>query len=478
MEAFNLVIFGITSNLAQLKLIPALYDLEKDGLLPDKTQVIGIGRKELTKTGFENYINQVFETENKNHNHATDKKIFTSLFRKMHYLRGDFNDSSVYQNLKKYLREESPSNNNRLFYLATYPNLYPVIFNQLKLHRLNRQGQGWVRLMIEKPIGYDLGSSLELDRILHRFFQEQQIYRLDHYLGKETIQNILVFRFSNTFLQPLMNRDFVDHIQITAAEEFGIGKRGGYYDSMGALRDVGQNHVLQMLVVATMEAPSEFTNRPVTDERIKILKSLVPNNNKIIFGQYNGYLYEENVNPLSKTDTFFALKTEINNARWKGVPIYIRAGKHLARSVAEISIVFKVPDVRLFKNHKLGNRPNVLTYRIQPNEGIGLEIVTKRPGYKFYLDRDYMQFCYKVDGNEPYNTYEKLIYDTISGDPTFFNDSPEVEAAWKFVDKLTPRVKKPYIYNPGSWGPEDANSLIEKDGRSWIEPSSVLCNFL
>ncbi len=479
MDPFTLVIFGVTSNLAKLKLIPALYDLEQKGLLPEKTRIIGIARGEYSKAEFRNYINDILKSENRHHQHPTDKKTVDSLLNKFEYLRGDLeetnNKESLYKDLKKLLYKNDSRSKNHLYYLATYPNLYETIFRSLKKNDLGQNKKGWVRLMIEKPIGHDLKSAMELDKLLHQFFKEEQIYRLDHYLGKETIQNILVFRFGNGLLQPLMNKEYIDHIQITAAEDFGIGSRGGYFDTMGTLKDVGQNHLLQMLVIATMNPPVEYSNRAVTDERIKILNNLKSIPNKIVYGQYNGYLYEEKINKNSKADTFFALKTEIKNNTWKGVPIYIRAGKKLAQFITEINIVFKVPVNRMFPNHELGSRPNVLTYRIQPNEGIGIELLTKKPGHKLQLQNDFMQYCYKNNENTHYDAYEKLIYDAMTGDPTFFNDSPEVEASWRFIDKYSKTKKIIHSYDPGSWGPEEANKLIEEDGRKWIEPSPLLC---
>jgi glucose-6-phosphate 1-dehydrogenase len=479
MDPFTLTIFGVTSNLAKLKLIPALYDLEEKNSLPQNSKIVGIARGEYSKDEFRKYIEGVLQTENRHHQHPTSPEVTNRLLAKMEYLRGDIEGPSgktmLYNNLKDRLfQNDFPQNH--IYYLATYPNLYETIFKSLKKHGLGQNKKGWVRLMIEKPIGSDYKSAKKLDDLLHQFFQEEQIYRLDHYLGKETFQNILIFRFGNGILQPLMNNKYIDHIQITAAEDFGIGARGGYFDTMGTLRDVGQNHLLQMVVAATMDSPKEFSNRTVTDKRIEILQNFKSFPDKIVFGQYNGYLYEEKVDPKSKADTFFALKTEINNKTWKGVPIYIRAGKKLAQFVTEISVVFKVPVNRMFQNHELGNRPNVLTYRIQPHEGIGLELLSKVPGHKFQLESDYMQFCYRTLQNTHYDAYEKLIYDAMMGDPTFFNDAPEVEAAWKFVDKYTNEQKVLHLYDPGTWGPEEANKLIEADGRKWIEPSPLLCN--
>lgn len=477
MDPFALVIFGVTSNLAKLKLIPALYDLEEKNLLPEKSRIIGIARRPFSKIEFHKYITGILNSENRHHQHSTEKSVLIKLLNKIEYLQGDFDGEKgvLYENLKDKLQRSGYEYANHIYYLATYPDLYAAIFRSLKKNGLSQKNRGWVRLMVEKPIGNDLRSYKILDKLLHLYFSEEQIYRLDHYLGKETIQNILVFRFGNGLMQPLMNREHVDHIQITAAENFGIGERGGYFDSMGTLKDVGQNHLLQMLVVATMEPPAEFSNRAVTDARIAILQKLVADPQKIVLGQYNGYLYEKKVDPNSIKDTFFALKTQINSDRWKGVPIYIRAGKKLAQTVTEISIVFKVPGSRMFHHQELGNRPNILTYRIQPNEGIGLELLTKKPGNKFMLDSDYMQFCYKNLISTHYDAYEKLIYDVMLGDPTFFNDSPEIEASWKFIDKYVKGKQKIFLYEQGSWGPEEANKLIEADNRKWIEPSAILC---
>jgi glucose-6-phosphate 1-dehydrogenase len=476
MEPFALVIFGVSGNLAQLKLIPALYDLEDKKLLPEGTIIAGMARKDWTREQYHNYVREVLATENHHHQHEIKSEVVNSLLIKMHYLKGDFEAGQGYEQLKKFLSGTGRAGQNHLYYLATYPQFYGQIFNSLQEYGMNKQDKGWVRLMIEKPIGHDAASARELDAVLHKYFTEEQIYRLDHYLGKETIQNILVFRFGNGLLQPLLNREYIDHIQITAAEDFGVGKRGGYYDNVGALRDVGQNHLLQMLVVATMDAPAKFANREVTDERIKILKKIKANPKDVIFGQYNGYRYEEKIKPDSTTDTFFALKTEVDNDQWRGVPVYIRAGKKMAQTVTEISLVFKTPENSLFHNHELGDRPNVLTYRIQPHEGIGLSILVKKPGHKLQLENDFLQYYYKYRENELPDAYEKLIFDAIAGDPTFFNDAPEVIAAWEFVDKLMPFRKTPEVYDPGSWGPAGANQLIEADGRKWLEPSLDLCS--
>ncbi len=477
MEPFVLVIFGVSGNLSQIKLLPAIYDLEAKGLLHPDTRIVGISRQPFSKADFEKYVETTLHDGSHRHHHKTDPLVISSLLKKLHYIQGDFSEGSddLFPELKRFLDDYKPLTSNHLFYFATYPDHYAAILESLNKHDMNKSLDGWVRLMIEKPIGRDLPTAVELNKLLHRYFEENQIYRLDHYLGKETIQNILVFRFGNTLIGPLMSSEYVDHIQILAGEEFGIGSRGGYYDTVGALRDVGQNHLLQMLVVGTMEEPKQLENAEVTQKRIDILTKLKPDPNKLIFGQYNGYLYEKGVDPLSTTDTYFAFKTHIDNSRWAGVPIYVRGGKKLAMTATEISIVFKPNLKSLFGSLSPTNKPNVLTYRITPNEGIGFEILTKKPDHKFVLENSYLQYCYRDSSSKPADAYEKLLYDAIAGDGTFFNDAEEVEASWAFIDQMAVQKPNTYAYEPGTWGPDEAKILIEADGRKWIDPSEALC---
>ena len=477
MDSFALIIFGITSNLAQKYILPVLYDMAQRDELPKKMPIIGTARRPLNREGFRKYVYEAVHAENIHHKHPIEKHVLENLLKRMHYLEGSLDNPSFYIKIKKFLDRSGQEYNNKIYYLATYPELYHHIFENLQKNKMHQQNGGWVRLMIEKPIGHDLKSARLLNNLLLKYFSEDQIYRLDHYLGKETLQNILTFRFSNGIFEPLINKDYIDHIQITATEDFGIGKRGEYYDQVGALKDVGQNHQLQMLAFATMDAPSEFTNEAVTAQRIKILKSLVPLPKRMVFGQYEGYNSEENVDPKSTIDTFYALKTFINNERFKDVPIYIRAGKKLKQTVTEISIIFKIPMNRLLKHLNLGEEPNVLIYRIQPNEGIVLKILTKVPGLETKLEPEYMQYCYRHAPHGHYipDPYERLLTDTINGDQTFFNDAQEVEAQWAFIDPLAKARGKPHIYKSGSWGPKEADQLIEEDGRSWLEPSMDFC---
>lgn len=479
MDSLTLVILGVTGNLAQKYTLQALYDMAEKNLLPPKMNIIGVARREFSRQEFAGYIDEVLHKENIHHKHEIKREVFKKLVKKMHYLSGNLDDPAFYKRLQELMGKLAKGKRNSvIYYLATYPELYHYVFENLQRLGLNQQKNGWVRVMVEKPIGQDLKSAQQLNHLLTNYFTEDQIFRLDHYLGKETLQNILSFRFANDIFEPLINKDFIDHIQITALEDFGVGNRGGYYDLMGALRDVGQNHLLQMLAFVTMDAPLEFTNEAITAQRLKILQKLIPLSDKIVFGQYAGYLKELKVAQNSRTDTFYALKTYINTDRFKDVPIYIRAGKKLKQTVTEISIVFKNPTNRLFKNLDCGDEPNVLVYRIQPNEGIVLKILTKIPGHETKLQPEYMQYCYKTD---PYmhllpDPYERLFMDIIRGDQTFFNDAKEVEAQWAFIDPLIAVRDEPYIYKPGSWGPKEVDELIEKDGRSWLEPSMDFCN--
>ena len=478
MDSLQLVIFGITGNLVQKYILQALYDMAEKGLLPENLSVVGNARKPKSESEFQEYLSEVLHADNLHHKHPIDPQVFQKLASKISYIDGNLDDPDFYVRLKDYLNSLSPTEKvNRIFYLATYPELYKHVFENLKLQGLNTQDNGYVRLMIEKPFGHDLKSAQDLNQLLKDYFSEDQIYRMDHYLGKETLQNILTFRFGNGIFEPLMNNQYVDHIQITASEDFGIGKRGGYYDTVGALKDVGQNHQLQMLAFATMDAPSEFTNHEVTSERIKILKNLLADPNNVVFGQYQGYNQEENVDRNSQTETFYALKTEIQTPRWQGVPIYIRAGKKLKQTATEIAIVFKLSANRLFKDQQAGMEPNVLFFRIQPNEGIVLRILSKKPGHGVELEPTYMQFCYRQDPT--YHTlpdpYERLISDAIRGDQTFFNAGEETEAQWAFTDPLSAAKHQVETYETGSWGPKNADDLIQQDGRKWLEHSEQFC---
>jgi len=475
MDNFTLIIVGITSNLAQIKLIPTLYDLVASGNMPKDFQIIGIGRTPMDGAAFSSFVDQVLHTPNRHHTHDIDPKIQTKLMSHLSYLPADLTDQKSYIELGKLLAH---SPHNRLFYLATFPSLYESIFNNLKTAGLIHESKdSWVRLMIEKPIGHDEDSARELNTLLTSHFREDQLFRLDHYLGKETLQNILTFRFGNGLLEPLMNAQYIDHIQVTAAEDFGIGARGSYYDQTGALKDVGQNHLLQMIALATMDAPKTYKTEDIMEKRVEAIESLVPDPDSLVLGQYAGYQTEKDVSPLSVKDTYFAFKTHLTDTRFANIPIYVRGGKQLSRTATEISIVFKNSAERVLSHLPGGANPNVLIYRLQPNEGIVLRMLTKVPGHEMKVEESYMQYCYPRDKDLP-DAYERLIIDAIRGDQTFFNDSREVEAQWRFTDELYTAVTgTPELYSPASWGPTGANAMIQKDGRSWLEPSIAFCNY-
>jgi glucose-6-phosphate 1-dehydrogenase len=388
MDSFTLVIFGITSNLAQIKLIPTLYDLVKGNLLDCDFKIIGVGRKAYSPSEFKKYISTTLRAHNRHHTHPIDEDVESKLLDHLTYLPADLTDLENYQKLASLIDQKSECHN-RMFYLATFPSLFESIFTNLKKAGLTDQKNGWARLLIEKPIGTDRDSAAALNDLLTKYFTEDQIFRLDHYLGKETLQNILTFRFSNGILEPLMNAEHIDHIQVTASEDFGIGLRGSYYNQNGAIKDVGQNHLLQMIALSTMDAPSAFTNVSVTGELVKLLHNLVPEPETLVLGQYEGYHAEKDVAESSDTETYFAFRTHIENDRFKNIPIYVRAGKYLARTATEVAIVFKNSPERIFSHLKSGLDPNILIYRIQPSEGIVLKIMTKKPGHELELEESY-----------------------------------------------------------------------------------------
>lgn len=475
MQPFSFFLFGVTGNLAQIKVIPAIYDLFEKNLIPAGSKIIGVARKPMTPDEFRSFVYDILLLPNRHHNHPIKDETWKKMVDALSYIAGDFSEKTLYQEIMESLKAHDIKN--KVFYLATYPQLYESIFENLKLAGLNEESDktGFTRLMLEKPIGIDLPSAKRLNKQVAQYFKESQVYRLDHYLGKETLQNILTFRFGNGLLEHLFNNKYVDHIQITATEDYGIGRRGTYFDSVGMLKDVGQNHSLQMLTAVTMDAPTEFSNEAVTRERVKVLERLVPEKDAVVFGQYDGYTGEEFVTKDSSQDTFFALRTHIDNERWQGVPIYIRAGKMLKETFTEISLVFKNPINRLFTHLDCGNEPNILTFRIQPNEGIVLKFLSKVPGNELQLEPQYMQFCYRHTGSSLPDAYESLIADVINGNQTFFNDGSEVEAQWAFSDQLSAVRSQPIMYEQKSWGPTESIELLEKDERSWLEPSLAVC---
>jgi glucose-6-phosphate 1-dehydrogenase len=388
------------------------------------------------------------------------------------YLAGDYADPETYHRLAQRLDQldiEGGILGNRLFYLATPPELYPILIEQLGRAGLNHSGSGWTRVIIEKPFGRNLESAHQLNEQVHVVFREDQVYRIDHYLGKETVQNLLTFRFANAIFEPLWNRNYVDQVQISVLEEVGVEHRAGYYDQAGVLRDMFQNHMLQLLTLTAMEPPSVFDANALRDEKVKVLQSMRPIAlTDGVWGQYRGYRDEERVAANSRTPTYIALELYVDNWRWQGVPFYLRSGKRLATKATEISLQFKrVPHLIFPEN--AGLTPNTLTFCIQPDEGMHLRIETKVPGAGMRAEPVDMAFHFSDHFGQQAlpEAYERLLLDAMQGDASLFARSDEIELAWRLVDPLTVDAD-PLFYAPGSWGPAAADALLAEDGREWL----------
>lgn len=472
MEAFSLVLFGATGDLAKLKIIPAVYELKRRHLLPENFSLIGNGRTKMSHEQFRDYVIKTLETKL---NSSLDIKLVNSILENTYYIQGDLSDDHLYSDLENFLEEllnKGVDCGNRVFHLAILPQLYEEVITKLSEHDLSESSCGWVRVLIEKPFGNDLSSAKKLDKTLKKTFQEEQIFRIDHYLAKETVQNILAFRFANELFEPTLNNQFVDHIQISLMEDFGIKDRGKFYDRTGTVRDVLQNHLLQVLATVTMDKPQQLNAKYIRLERQKLLASLsCPNeaglDSSVVKGQYQGYLSEKNIPQNSTTETYVALKAYITNSRWKDVPIYIRAGKNLCRQVTEVNVVYK--------DSAMKPSPNVLTFRLQPDESIVLRFFVTKPGPTNELQPAHLQFHYKQLGEELMEAYQRVLLDSFRGDQTLFTLAAGVEAEWKFVDPIleywTHNKVKPDLYEKGSWGPKEADELIRQDNREWIQPS-------
>lgn len=488
-EPCIMVIFGASGDLTHRKLIPALYSLAVEGLLPTGFTVVAVARRPI---GTENFRKQMREAvEEYARVKPVRDDVWESFAQGLIYLQANFNDSYGYDRLHDLLEQidnERGTGHNHLFYLATPPNYYPEIIQELGAHGLNHSDPGWTRIIIEKPFGHDLESARELNREVAEIFNEDQVFRIDHYLGKETVQNILVFRFANGIWEPLWNRDHIDHVQITVSEQIGIEGRGNYFEQAGAIRDMVQNHMLQLLSLVAMEPPVAFQANDVRDEKVKVLRSIrlyAPEDVPLytVRGQYGpgttageqvpGYRSETNVAPNSMVETYVALKLFVDNWRWSDVPFYLRTGKALPKRISEISIQFREPPYMLFRDYAGQLRPNVLSMRIQPDEGISLMFEAKVPGPTMDVRPVNMEFRYGASfGEEPPEAYERLLLDAMLGDSTLFTRRDEVEAAWTIVNrimegwKLAPPPSFPN-YEAGIWGPAEAETFIEEDGRTW-----------
>ena len=473
-----LVIFGASGDLTRRKLLPSLYNLAEDGLLPEPFAVLGVARPPIDQARFRADMRARIAEEEGEALHAA---TWDRIEQRLHYMSGDFGDPALFERIGRTLveigsREGTPPN--YLFYLAVPPDLFGPIARQLAAAGLTREDEGWRRLVVEKPFGSDLESAKRLNAELTQGLRESQIYRIDHYLGKETVQNIMAFRFANGVFEPVWNRRYVDHVQMTVAEADGIGTRGGYYDTAGALRDMVQNHMFQLLTLVAMEPPISFRAEMVRDEKAKVLHAILPLSASdvrryVVRGQYEGYRKERNVAPDSRTETFVALRLFLDNWRWAGVPFYLRTGKRLPRRSTELSIHFKPAPFTLFRETPVEcTNPNVLCLRIQPDEGISLSFDAKAPGPLERLETVTMDFSYaKYFKTEPATGYETLLFDAMTGDQTLFHRMDIVEAGWAAVQPiLDVWARDPSevpAYASGSWGPAEASVLIEHDGREW-----------
>jgi glucose-6-phosphate 1-dehydrogenase len=482
-----LVIFGATGDLARRKLLPALYNLAHEGALPERFGLVGNARSEMTDEDFrEQAIASVREFSRR----PPDEKVLAKLFSDVRYVAGSFDDAVVYDGLGSALDDLDAVAGlplNRCFYLSTAPTFFPIIVDCLGRHGLNRSADADVRVIIEKPFGRSLEEARDLNARVLSVFAEEQVFRIDHYLGKETVQNVLALRFANNMFEPLWNRNYIDHVQITAAEDLGIGSRAGYYDSAGALRDLVQNHMLQLLSLLCMEPPVAFEADAVRDEKVKVLRAIsAPRPEEVpdmaVRAQYGpgiiageevpGYLEEDGVPPGSTTETYAALRLEVHNWRWAGVPMYLRTGKRLARKVTEIAVTLKpVPHVA-FQSPEMstGVRPNVLVLTMQPNEGVSLSIGAKIPGSRMAIRTVNMEFLYGTAFlSQSPEAYERLIIDAMRGEATLFTRNDEVEAQWRICDpivKAWEQTPGPLPQYPaGSQGPKEARDLLLGDDR-------------
>ncbi len=487
-ESCSLVIFGATGDLTHRKLIPALYHLSVENALPSNFRVIGFARREKTDEAFREELGV---TTRKFSRTSVDDEKWKNFAQSISYHRSEFHDLNGYCELAKKLHEENKTvgkPNNRLFYLAVAPDQIEIILHNLKESGLNNPGAGsWARVIVEKPFGVDTATATHLNELVHEAFPEQSTYRIDHYLGKETAQNIMVLRFANTIFESIWNSNHIHHVQITAAESLGVEGRAGYYDKSGALRDMVQNHLLQLLTLTAMEPPVSMSADAVRDEKLKVLRSLRPLKGEDVFknvvrGQYEeglvggvpvmAYRKEEGVAPHSTTETYVALRIAIDNWRWAGVPFFIRAGKRLPKACTEIAVFFKSVPPILFSTlgHKLDQ--NVLIIRIQPDEGISLSMSAKTPGSMLQIQPVKMNFQYGTafEKQNP-EAYERLLLDAMNGDATLFARSDEVVAAWKFIDGIEEAWQQSNqdlcFYQSGTSGPEEAHDLISSCCTAW-----------
>jgi glucose-6-phosphate 1-dehydrogenase len=482
--ANTIIIFGASGDLTSRKLIPALFLLSKKGRLPKETRVVGMSR---TAYSHDEWRKDLFETTKKFTGEAFDQAAWDAFAANIYYQPGDIDNAEHFQKLDAFLKTiENSGQNSRLYYLSTAPKLYEVAIAQLGAAGMASEDNGPRRIVIEKPFGTNLASAKALNAEAHKVFQEHQIYRIDHYLGKETVQNLLVLRFANSIFEPIWNRNYIDHVQITVAEEVPVGRRGGYYDTSGVLRDMFQNHILQLMMITAMESPSRYSAELVRDEKVKVLRAVRSMTGAdfardTVRGQYEGYLQEEGVPANSHTATFAALKLNIDNWRWQGVPFYLRSGKAMSCRTTQIVIQFREPPHMLFNDGRRTQiEANRLVIQIQPAEGIQLHLQSKVPdaGMKLQMTDLDFQFRREFHGELP-DAYQRLLLDAMSGDASLFARADEAEFAWGIIDPILAAWESPAAppletYAVGMWGPESSNEWIRAQGREWFDVCPVL----
>jgi glucose-6-phosphate 1-dehydrogenase len=484
----SLVIFGATGDLAHRKLLPALYNLAHEGGLPERFELIGVARREKTNDEFREMAKTSIERFSRR---SPDPHVLEGLLGEMIYVSGAFDDLEVYGKLDQCLGkfdERAGQKLNRIFYLSTAPQFFPVITGKLGQAGLNLAPDAEARIVIEKPFGYDLASARQLNAEVLSVFDESQVFRIDHYLGKETVQNLMALRFANALFEPVWNRNFIDNVQITAAEDIGIGNRAGYYEGAGALRDLVQNHMMQLLALLTMEPPSSFEANRVRDEKLKVLEAIVPPDvdqvsSMAVRAQYvagvsggervPGYREEPGVSPDSRTETYAALRLFVSNWRWSGVPFYLRTGKRLARRLTEIAVTLKpVPHLAFQSSGSVGVQANQVILTVQPDEGVSVSLGAKIPGTRMRIRPVNMEFRYGTSFlSESPEAYERLILDAMRGEATLFTRNDEIEALWGIIDPILTAWHEDQTspipqYRAGSAGPAQADRLLD-EGRRW-----------
>ncbi len=471
----SIVIFGASGDLTQRKLVPSLFNLCRKGRMPKQFRIVGYGNTAFTDDQFrahlEEGVKQFASFEFK-------EEEWDNFAPNLVYQQGRYTDLADFKNLATFLKEREGSSGNRIYYMATPPGVFPNIIDLLGLTVQLTETSGWRRVVIEKPFGTDLASARSLNEQIHKTLSEKQIYRIDHYLGKETVQNILVTRFANTIFEPLWNRNYIDHVEITVAEQVGVEHRARFYDNVGVARDMFQNHLLQLLTLVAMEPPASFDATALRNEKVKVLSSIRPMKaeevaRRTVRAQYKGYREEAGVNPESMTPTYAAVRMRIDNWRWQGVPFYLRSGKRLKEKLSQITIEFKEPPHLLFPTKSGRLTPNMLVLYLQPDEGIHWRFEAKVPDTVSDMRSVDMEFHYADSFGKTAipEAYERLLLDTITGDASLFTRADEVETAWGLIDPIIEawdsRGQPLAFYDPGSWGPREADDLLARDGCQW-----------